>query len=120
MNMNDLVLLGLKHKVTALSKADGRVVWCTELRGGGMGSGNFITLTCDASRVFAYSGGHLHCLDLTSGRLLWTNELSGYGYGLASLCVPGHGAAPDTAAIRHWLAQQQSAATQSGGATGAT
>jgi len=86
-------------------------MWCTELQGGGFGSSSsFITLVCDDSRLFAYSGGRLHCIDLSSGRLLWTNELPGYGYGFASLCVPGFGSAPDIAAIRHLIAQRDDSA----------
>jgi outer membrane protein assembly factor BamB len=115
MNSNDIVLLGLKQSVTAISKADGGVVWCTELGGGGMG-GSFVTLICDAERIFAYSGGSLFCLELTTGRFLWQNELSGYGYGLASLCVPGFGSAPDTATITRLLAQQEAAAAGAGSA----
>ena len=111
MNINDILLLALKHKITAIFKSDGREVWCTELRGGvNSSSSSFITLICDDSHVFAYSGGRLHCLDLSSGRLLWTNELPGYGYGLASLCVPGYGSAPDIAAIKHLMAQRDASA----------
>jgi len=110
MNANDIVLLALKHKVTAISKSDGRHVWCTEI-GGRFVSGDFITLACDDSHVFAYSGGHLHCLELSNGRLLWTNELPGYGFGLASLCVPGYGWAPDNAALKHLIAQRDASAS---------
>ena len=110
MKANDILLVGLKHKVTAIAKADGRHVWCTEIRSGFVSGGDFITLACDGSYVFAYSGGHLHCLELSSGRLLWTDELRGYGFGLASLCVPGYGSAPDNAAVKHLLAQRDSAA----------
>ncbi len=107
MNQSDILLLGLKNKVAAISKSDGREIWRTELRGGRFGSsGNFITMICDDLYVFAYASGHLHCLDLSSGRLLWTSDLPGYGYGLASLCVPGCGSAPDLAVIKHLMAQQ--------------
>ena len=108
MKANDILFLGLKHKVTAISKSDGRHLWCAELPGGGLGdSSAFVTLACDESRVFAYAGGHLHCLDLFSGRLLWTDELPGYGFGLASLCLPGFGSVPDIAAVKHWVTQME-------------
>jgi outer membrane protein assembly factor BamB len=109
MNANDILLLGLKHKVTAIAKSDGRLVWCTEIEGG-FGSGDFITLACDDSHVFAYSSGHLHCLELSGGRLLWTNQLPGYGFGLASLCVPGCGSAPDNTAVKQLMAQRNATA----------
>lgn len=111
MKANDVLLLGLKHRVTAISRADGHYLWCTEVRGGFGGSGDFITLACDDSRVFAYSGGHLHCLELSSGQLLWKNELPGYGFGLASLCVPGCGSSPDNATMKHLIAQRDAAAS---------
>src|SRR5215469_12632791 len=104
MNANDIVLLALKRRVTAITKLDGRHVWCTEIRSGFISSSDFITLACDDSHVFAYSGGYLHCLDLSTGQLLWTDELTGYGFGLASLCVPGYGSAPDNAAVKHLIA----------------
>ena len=92
-----------------MSRSDVSQLWCTELPGGGLGASSaFITLICDDTRVFAYTAGHLHCLDLTSGDLLWSNDLPGYGYGLASLCVPEHGSAPDLAAIKHLMEQQNS------------
>ena len=113
MKANDVLILALKKKVTAISKADGRHLWTTALSGGDWGgSGGFVTVACDRSHVFAYSDGHLHCLDLVSGRLLWTNDLPGYGHGLASLCLPGYGAAPNLAAVQH-LTEQASASAAS-------
>ncbi|HEV2329947.1 MAG TPA: hypothetical protein VGY56_14290 [Verrucomicrobiae bacterium] len=110
MKANDILLLGLKHKVTAIAKSDGHHIWSTEIRGGLISGGDFITLACDDSHVFAYSGGHLHCLELSSGQLLWTDELPGYGFGLASLCVPGYGAAPDNAALKQLIPQRDAEA----------
>lgn len=112
MKANGILLLGLKHRVTAIAKSDGHHIWSTEIRSGGFGGGaDFITLACDDSHVFAYSGGHLHCLDLMSGRLLWIDELRGYGFGLASLCVPGFGSMLDDATLKNLIAQQDAAAS---------
>ena len=111
MKNNDILLLGLKRKVTAISRLDGRPLWSTKLPVGGFGAGSdFITVICDDTRVFAYTAGQMHCLDLISGDLLWSNDLPGYGYGIASLCVPGHGSAPDLAAIKQLMAQLDSSA----------
>lgn len=98
MNSDNILLLGLKHSVTALSKTDGRVLWRTEL-GAGL-STSFVTLLSDGQRVFAHSGGSLYCLDSADGRILWSNGLSGYGFGLASLCFPNGASAPDLAAMQ--------------------
>ena len=106
MNSDDILLLGLKHSVTAFSKANGRVLWKTQLDGS-WGTG-FVTLISDQSRVFAHSGGSLFCLDLADGQVLWSDGLSGYGYGLASLNQPGANAAPDSAAVQQITQQRRS------------
>ena len=98
MTTKDIILLGLKQRVTAISRTDGQQIWSTELSDR-MGSG-FVTLICDGELIFAYSAGHLHCLELATGRMRWTNELPGYGYGLASLCLPYGSSVPDIAAIQ--------------------
>jgi outer membrane protein assembly factor BamB len=110
MSSNDVLLLGLKHSVSAISKLNGRSLWNTTLPGGLAGH-DFVTVLSDGQRVFAHTEGKLHCLDLASGRVLWSNDLPGYGYGIASLCFPGGPAAPDPAAVqKRMLEQQQSSA----------
>ena len=95
MTANDLIFLGLKSRVSAVGKNDGLILWSTQLPGS-LGEG-FVTVNCDGKRVFAYTKGQLHCLDLFSGQILWTNELKGFGYGVASICIPGFPTAPDPA-----------------------
>lgn len=109
MNPKDVLLLGLKHKVTAVSRAHGTQLWSTELSSA-MGY-DFVTLLCDGEKVFAYSGGHLHCLELTTGRLLWRNELRGFGYGLASLSLSEGGSAPDLAAVQAMMSSNVAASS---------
>jgi len=53
----------------------------------------FVTVSSDGERVYAYSGGHLTALDMDTGRVLWTNGLPGYGYGLGTICFPGDASA---------------------------
>src|SRR3954447_22336721 len=103
MDTNDILILGLKKRVAAISKVDGREVWSTELSGS-MGNG-FVTALCDGANVFAYTGGHLHCLDLFSGQILWHSDLPGYGYGMATLALADGRSAPDAAAVRVMLDQ---------------
>jgi PQQ-like domain len=105
MKLQEIILIGVRHSVSAVSKANGAVLWTTKLPGG-LGS-DFVAVACDGERVFAHSSGQLFCLDLWSGRRLWTNELRGCGYGLASICVPGMASSPDLAAVRAIQSQRE-------------
>jgi outer membrane protein assembly factor BamB len=115
MNPSDILLLGLKKRVAAISKLDGQELWSTELSGS-LGT-EFVTVLCDGSKVFAYTGGHLHCLDLESGQVLWHNDLPGYGYGLATLALADGRSVPDTAAVKVLL--DEAAASSSAATSGA-
>ena len=95
MNSSDLLVVALNTRVAALVKSDGRILWQTDLPGF-MGD-RFVTLACDATNVYAYAKGKMHCLSRDRGQVLWTNELKGFGYGIASICVPGFSSAPDPA-----------------------
>jgi outer membrane protein assembly factor BamB len=99
MNSDNILLLGLKNTVTAISKDDGQILWKTELPTTHSGD-EFVTVLSDGRFVFAHTEGKLHCLDLANGQILWSNDLKGYGYGIASLCFPGGPSAPDVAAIQ--------------------
>jgi hypothetical protein len=106
MNSENILLLGLHHAVTAISKTDGTVLWKTELPTS-MNGHEFVTLISDGNLVFAHTEGELHCLDLANGQLLWSNSLRGYGYGLATLCCPGFGSAPDVGVKQHQVLEEQ-------------
>jgi outer membrane protein assembly factor BamB len=97
MNSNDVILLGLKGTVVAISKETGQEIWSTKLPGGGS---HFVTLLGDSFKVFAYSNGHLYCLDLVRGTVLWSNDLPGMGYGLASLCFADGRSVPDPSIVK--------------------
>jgi outer membrane protein assembly factor BamB len=108
MNSDNILLLGLKRTVVAVSKHDGGTLWATKLPGGvGM---DFVTVLSDGAQVFAHTDGKLHCLDLANGQLLWSNELKGYGYGIASLCFPGGASAPDAATVQTQVLRRRQAA----------
>jgi hypothetical protein len=111
MDAKDLIFLGLKSRVSALTKSDGRILWATVLRGG-VGDG-FVTLNCDGKFVYAHTKGSIFCLDYLSGQILWTNELTGYGYGIASICLAGFPAAPDPAIYAKIAADRNSQAATS-------
>jgi hypothetical protein len=90
MNANEIVLVALNGRVTALQKDGGAIVWSTKLPG----RANFVTMTGDGQKVYAASIEEIHCLDLISGKLLWSNGLKGHGWGLASVWVPGQAPTP--------------------------
>ena len=113
MNSDNILLLGLKQTVTAISKCDGRTLWTTELPTAFSGD-NFVTVLSDGHFVFAHTYGKLHCLDLANGRVLWSNDLKGYGYGVASLCFPGGPSSPHVAAIREKMELQEQETHTSG------
>jgi outer membrane protein assembly factor BamB len=98
MKADEVLLVGLKRSVLAISKTNGQIVWSTKLPSGL--SQEFVTLACDGATVFACSSGYLHALDLESGRLLWSNGLRGYGQGLATICFPGGTNGPEAAAAQ--------------------
>ncbi len=106
MNSDNILLLGLKHSVTAISKQDGEILWKTDLPITLSGD-DFVTVLSDETRVYVHTEGKLHCLDLANGQMLWSNELRGYGYGVASLCFPGGATAPDAAASQRIMLQKQ-------------
>ncbi len=114
MTSDDILLLGLKQSVSAISRLDGRSLWKTALPGSIAGN-DFVTVLSDGQRVFAHTEGKVHCLDLANGQVLWSNDLPGYGFGIASLCFPGGLAAPDPAGVqKRILEQQQSSAAVAG------
>lgn len=98
MNPDEVLLLGVKARVLAISKRDGRTLWCKKLPTG-MTVG-FVTLLADRKHVYAHTNGEVHCLSLSDGALLWSNELPGCRYGIASLAFPGGASAPDTGAMQ--------------------
>jgi outer membrane protein assembly factor BamB len=112
MKLQEIILIGVKHSVCAVTRANGAVLWTTKLPGG-LGS-DFVAVACDGERVFAHSSGQLFCLDLCTGRMLWTNELRGYGYGLASICVPGMASSPDLTAVRAIQSQREASNATTG------
>ena len=108
MNAHDILLLGLKQTVLAISRADGSILWATKLEGG---SGSaFIALASDNRQVYATCHGVLHCLELQTGTEVWKNPLKGYGYGIGSLCLPGQNSALQAGAAAQLAADAAAAA----------
>ena len=78
--LNDLVIIGIKGTVLALSASNGAEVWRTHCKGS-----TFINVCEQDGRIFATTYGEIFCLDGLTGRLLWHNPLRGMGFGLITV-----------------------------------
>src|SRR5688572_28043754 len=78
------IFMGLQGRVLCLDRADGRIVWSTNLPGGTWG---FVTVVSDVDGVFASASGEVCRLDPATGAVLWHNPLKGYGVGYASFAL---------------------------------
>jgi len=92
MKTSDLVFIGIKGSVIALSGASGQQVWATQLKGRG-----FVNVVLQKEAVLAACEGEIFCLDPLTGKARWQNPLKGFGIGLATIateCNPGGSLAP--------------------------
>ncbi len=80
----DLVYVGIRGHVLALSRCDGSIRWETKLKGS-----DFVTLAWEGLEVFAITAGEAFCLNAADGTIVWHNKLPGWGTGFASILVPG-------------------------------
>jgi outer membrane protein assembly factor BamB len=90
MDTSEILFVGLKEHVVALSKHDGREIWKTKLISGFKVAGeSFVSVLVAGDRVYAHTRGNLFCLDALNGKQLWTNDLAGLGYDIATLAILG-------------------------------
>ncbi len=94
---HDLLYVGIHRSVLALDASTGEMVWEAEL-GGVMSSTGVVAVHADGGRVYASSGGEVHCLDARTGATVWHNELKGYGLGFAALATAAGGGSGSAAA----------------------
>jgi outer membrane protein assembly factor BamB len=80
----DLLFVGIRGSVVALSRITGQQIWAQRL---GRGYIDFVNVVVDGDHVFAATRGELHCLDAASGRAIWHNPLKGFGMGLATIAA---------------------------------
>ena len=113
MAKEELVYIGIKGRVLALSRATGEIVWSTDLDAGFLNTG-FVHVVVDGNDVFATTQGEVSCLDAVTGQIRWQNPLRGYGMGIASIATRNANSPPDLAA--QIIAQQQAAAAAAGAA----
>ncbi len=108
MTSANLVFVGIKGSVVALSRATGAQVWAVHLKGGG-----FVNMHLLDTALLAVCEGEVFCLDATSGAALWHNPLKGFGVGLATIAsgrFPGSENATAPAAQAEATAQSAAAA----------
>ena len=92
MKTAQLVFIGIKGSVVALSRVTGQQVWATHLKGS-----DFVNVVLEDGAVLASCCGEIFCLDPLTGNALWHNPLKGFGTGLVTLATehnPGDGNAP--------------------------
>ncbi len=82
MKRSDLVFVGIRGSVIAVSRATGQQVWATHLKGS-----DFVNVVVENGAVLATTYGELFCLDAASGTAVWHNELKGFGRGFATMAT---------------------------------
>jgi len=104
MKTSELVFVGIKGSVVALSRATGVQVWASRLKGY-----DFVNVLLDGSRVFATSYGEIFCLDPLSGAVLWQNRLKGFGTGLATIATEASASSGPAAVLAEKQRRDQAA-----------
>jgi len=107
----NLIHIGVKGGVIALSRFTGEEVWRTKLKGWG-----FVNVHYVGEDLLAATRGEIYCLDPNTGQLRWTNELPGMGFGL--ICVAG--SPNNLAAVEMMMEQEQANNGAAAGSTAAT
>ncbi len=82
MKTSDLLFIGIKGSVIALSRATGEKVWATRLKGS-----DFVNVLVENGAVLASCYGEIFCLEPLTGTGVWHNELKGFGRGLATMAT---------------------------------
>ena len=110
----DKLVLGIKGRAVCVSKSSGERLWSTKLKN----TSGITNVFLDADKVFAYSGGHLFCLDLQTGSILWENALKGLGYGPCIMAGDAQSSAVNAAAAAAAVQQASVAYSSSGDGDG--
>lgn len=109
MASEQLVYVGIKGKVIALSRATGEIKWSTVLGAGLLSGGAFVHVVVDGHDLFATTQGVISCLDSATGQVRWQNGLKGCGLGIASIAT-GNCHSPAVLAAESAAQEQQGAA----------
>lgn len=115
----DIIYVGVKAHVAAISKIDGSILWQTKLKSGATSGDRFVTLLVEDGHVYAHTYGELYCLDADTGEVRWKNELDGLSYDIVSLATEVSSSSSIPARVvrrRKEAAQASSVAATGGGA----
>lgn len=93
---DELLFVGTRGHVRAVSKRTGRMVWDVSLPETGY---EIVTLLVEPDTVYAASRGLLFALEPATGEIRWKNGLSGLGYQHVTLAT-ARGAAPDSLLVQ--------------------
>ena len=107
MKTAQLVFIGIKGSVVALSRVTGQQVWATHLKGS-----DFVNVVLEDGAVLASCCGEIFCLDPLTGNALWHNPLKGFGRGLATIAT-AHNPGTGNAAVLAEKRQRDEAAANS-------
>jgi outer membrane protein assembly factor BamB len=106
MKASELIFIGIKASVVALSRATGEQVWVAHLKGSG-----FVNVVVERGRILASCSGEIFCLDAATGNVLWHNQLKGFGVGLATIASEEQGRDRQTAVLAEKQRSEQEAAS---------
>jgi len=115
MKSSELVFIGIKGSVIALSRATGQQVWATHLKGS-----DFVNVVFQDGLLLAACYGEIFCLDPVTGDALWHNPLKGFGLGLATIAFENGGATGNLAAMKEKRRRDEAAAASSGAVAATT
>jgi outer membrane protein assembly factor BamB len=105
------LFLGISNHVVSLNKKTGEQLWKTKLK-----SSTITNVYYEDGNIFAYSGGHLFCLQASDGSIVWENPLKGFGYSTCIIASEHQNAA----VISSQIATQQAVASTVVAATAAS
>ncbi|MDQ7050471.1 MAG: PQQ-binding-like beta-propeller repeat protein [Enterobacterales bacterium] len=106
------LFLGINSQIVCIRKKDGKELWRQKVK-----SGRLTNVYFDENKLFAYSGGHLFCLDAGNGRIRWERTLKGLGYGNCIIASESDNAALISAQMAAQQATAASTAVTSSAAT---
>jgi outer membrane protein assembly factor BamB len=78
----EVIYLGIKGQVLALSRVTGETIWTQALIGG-----DYVSVVLDGDQLLATTKGEIFCLDGQTGQVRWHNRLTGFGRGLISVAT---------------------------------
>jgi len=111
MNNTDLIFIGIKGSVIALSRDTGEQVWVAPLKGS-----DFVNVVLRDGVIVATCYGEVFCLDPITGQRRWHNPLKGYGTGLATIASETDSGGASTLALAEKRRRDQEAAASAAAA----